>query len=346
MIRRSLFALAGLLLVAQGAFAQAALNTVYLQTTMPANPSFAALNVSSGTGISVGDVVFAGTEAMVVNSVSSRTLAVTRGAQGTPVTAHAIGDVAYTGALSSFATADVAIGDSCTSASFSPSIYPASGRVYSCLGGVWVDLTGMGVAAQSGVSPSRTLFPNGTSGAPAVSFASEPTLGFWRSAAATTTHQGTLVVTAIFTSQSGSANAISLGSGGGINWSSKGFLTSPSNGSWVLRTADVQTGVTLKADALPTVGSGFGTSPSVTAGSTPLAGSVNVGTGGTATTGVITFGGTAFPSAPFCTANVVTSTAGNVRAMGVSTTTTALTLTAASAWVASDLVSWTCISSK
>lgn len=101
-------------------------------------------------------------------------------------------------------------------------------------------------------------------------------------------------------------------------------------------------GAIVKVDALPTVASGFGGTPSITAGSTPLAGSVNVGTGGVATSGVINFNGTAFPSAPFVIC-MNTTTGAIVRA---TTSTTQLTITAAIAFVASDIISWVCISSK
>lgn len=118
------------------------------------------------------------------------------------------------------------------------------------------------------------------------------------------------------------------------SWTADGTARLQNNGQTI--------GAQFKVDALPTVGSGFGTSPSVTAGSTPLAGSVNVGTGGTATTGVITWGGTAFPSTPFCTYSNTTT---NLVTRGTPTTTQ-LTLNTTTAWTASDIVSWICISSK
>jgi hypothetical protein len=94
----------------------------------------------------------------------------------------------------------------------------------------------------------------------------------------------------------------------------------------------------------PTVASGFGTSPSITAGSVASAGSVNVGTGGTATQGVVAFGET-WPQAPVCVATNATTTAANTRALGTSATTTQLTITAATAWAASTVVNWFCVSS-
>lgn len=175
-------------------------------------------------------------------------------------------------------------------------------------------------------------FSDGTSGAPTLAFASETTLGFWRSAAATVTLQGGFTAT----------GDISAASAGKITFTNRGGLAAPANGVFVLRLNDASVGSEFKVDALPTVASGFGTSPAVTAGSTALAGSIDVGTGGVATTGVINFNGTAFPSAPFV---AVTCSAGAVPTIAT-TSTTQLTLTTSAAWPASTKVSWICISSK
>jgi hypothetical protein len=100
-------------------------------------------------------------------------------------------------------------------------------------------------------------------------------------------------------------------------------------------------GSPLKIDALPTVASGFGTSPAITAGSTALAGSINVGTGAPGTGGVINFNGTAFPSAPF----VVCQDDSSLLVVRCTATTTQMTI-AATALTASDIISWVVISSK
>lgn len=139
-----------------------------------------------------------------------------------------------------------------------------------------------------------------------------------------------------------SSQGMQLAAAGSLLWATRARLSSAADGHLaVANTADT-IGARLKVDALPTIGSGFGTSPAVTAGSTPFAGSVNVGTGGTATTGVITWGGTAFPSTPFCTYSN-TSTNGVTRG---TPTTTQLTLNITAAWTASDIVSWICVSAK
>lgn len=175
-------------------------------------------------------------------------------------------------------------------------------------------------------------FPDGTAPLPAMAFASEPTLGFWRSAAGTITNTGTLIAVVFNTSSNSGTYTVS----------NRGGFGATADGLFAVRNNAQSLGINLKVDALPTVASGFGTSPSVTAGSTPLAGSVNVGTGGVATSGVLNFNGTAFPSAPFCLADTATSNT----ASRVAASATQLTLTTTVAWTASDVVSWICISSK
>lgn len=186
------------------------------------------------------------------------------------------------------------------------------------------------------VMGNPALFADGTSGAPSIAFASEPTLGFYRLSAGavklmgTLNTSGTTNVAELFVTTTGRIGSGTLGS---TAYTADGLMKIQNNAGTI--------GSVVKIDALPTVGSGFGTTPSVTAGSTPFAGSVNVGTGGVATTGVITFGGTAYPSAPFCTLG---ESAGSFTTY--TATTTALTLTTSVAWPASTLVSWICVSSK
>lgn len=195
------------------------------------------------------------------------------------------------------------------------------------------------VSIQSVASP--LLFPDGTSGAPAIAFASEPTLGFWRSAAATITNQGKLIVSSDFTVNGTST----IANGQTFRWNSNLVLSSPAAGAFNVAAWSGTTGSQLKVDALPTVTACGAGTPSVAAGSTPLAGAVVIGTTAVSTC-TITFGGTAFPSAPACTSNTVTASAANVRAIGATATTTQLVLVPASAWADSSIVSWICISPK
>lgn len=137
---------------------------------------------------------------------------------------------------------------------------------------------------------------------------------------------------------------INLNNGGLLYWNSRASLNSPADGQLDITNNAATIGSMLKVDAVPTVSAGFGGSPSVTAGSTPLAGEVNVGTGGIATTGTLLYNGTAFPSAPFCVCQDSTSIAAGV--CKAKSTTTTLVLTTTVAWTASDLVTYVCVGSK
>jgi hypothetical protein len=130
-------------------------------------------------------------------------------------------------------------------------------------------------------------------------------------------------------------------SAGAFYWTGKALIKSPADGNVSITNQGSTTGSYIKADALPTIGSGFGAGAAVTAGSTPFAGSVNVGTTA-GTVGVITWGGTAFPTAaPFAQANN-NSTLQVVKALA---TTTQVTLTSAG-FANNDIVSWLCVGAK
>jgi hypothetical protein len=192
------------------------------------------------------------------------------------------------------------------------------------------------------LAPAITTFPDGTSIAagvlsagdgtaalPVYTFASEPTLGFWRSSA------GNLSL---------AAGSLLLDSGKSFSIGSTWILDGGAgNGLMRWRDATGAVGVTMKFDALPSIASGFGTSPSITAGSTALAGSINVGTGGSATTGAIDFNGTTFPSAPFV---VVSTKLTNAVTRVSAVSATQMTFTSTTAWTASDIISWICVSPK
>lgn len=182
---------------------------------------------------------------------------------------------------------------------------------------------------------------DGTAPLPSYSFTSEPTLGFFRSGAAVVTLQGSLSLT-------GNINAagnINAGLANTYSWAgTRSRLMSPADGVINLSILANTIGSQLKVDALPTLVSGGGatTPAAVTAGSTPLAGSINVGTGVITNPIVIAFNGTAFPSAPFAVA-INTTTAALLRCTA---TTTQLTITGAVTFLANDVLSWLCISSK
>lgn len=116
--------------------------------------------------------------------------------------------------------------------------------------------------------------------------------------------------------------------------------------NFVSANAIIQMGtVPVLANTTPTVASGFGTSPSVTAGKA-YAFRVNVGTGGTASTGVITVGAAA-TTGWNCSCTDITTHVGTCQ-QTASTTTTAsfgqfVSAGTAQAWAASDVLAVTCV---
>jgi hypothetical protein len=136
-------------------------------------------------------------------------------------------------------------------------------------------------------------------------------------------------------------NGITQLAGSTTNLGARILLNSPAVGQYDIQNNSVSMGAMINVSALPTIASGFGTGPAVTAGSTPFAGSLNVGTVTPGTGGVVNFNGTAFPSAPFCMCQDDTT----LLAIRCTTTTTQLTVIA-TALTASDIVTWMCVSSK
>lgn len=109
------------------------------------------------------------------------------------------------------------------------------------------------------------------------------------------------------------------------------------------------TGKLVLSDTAPTVASGFGTSPTISASNGAAVVLVNVGTGGSATSGVLTM-----PTAStgwVCTANNITAAAAHVayNTRQTASSTTSVTIEnqttstgAAVAWAASDIVRMIC----
>lgn len=109
------------------------------------------------------------------------------------------------------------------------------------------------------------------------------------------------------------------------------------------------TGHLVFSDTAPTIASGFGTSPSVTASNGATVILVNVGTGGSATSGVLTM--PAATAGWACHVNDITAAAGHVayNTRQTASTTTSVTIEnqttstgAAVAWAASDVVRLIC----
>lgn len=191
-------------------------------------------------------------------------------------------------------------------------------------------------------------FANGSSSTPSVSFVGSKFDGFWWKSLGHVIYsaQGNpaldfstgILTGAAYTIGWNNVNNVTTGALPDIS-----FVRGGAAGQLVLDGGST-IGARFKVESLPTISSGFGTSPSIVAGSTALAGAVNVGTGGVATTGVINFNGTAWgTAAPFCTP-VPSLT--NVPTRPTTISTTQLTLTTTTAWTASDIVYWTCIGTK
>lgn len=145
----------------------------------------------------------------------------------------------------------------------------------------------------------------------------------------------------------GTTYAAQLGATGGLTL---GGPTGGDKGTGTLntKTAYYLNGTLLLSSTAPTVSSGFGTSPSVTASNGPASFEVNVGTGGTASTGVITL--PAAPTGWTCQATDITTKSSTVfiTKQTASTTTSATfgnynTSGAAAAWVASDRLRISCM---
>lgn len=108
------------------------------------------------------------------------------------------------------------------------------------------------------------------------------------------------------------------------------------------------TSVPVLAATTPTISSGFGTSPSVTAGKA-YAFRVNVGTGGTASSGVVAVGATATTGWNCTCTDVTTASATVFLCKQTANTTTTVTVGnfdaagAAAAWTASDILAVSCV---
>jgi len=107
---------------------------------------------------------------------------------------------------------------------------------------------------------------------------------------------------------------------------------------WVERARSLPTNLLISNKA-PTIASGFGSSPSVTASNGANVFDVNVGTGGAATTGTMTMPAAATGWA--CMVNDITTNAKTTFQSGGSTTSVVVTATAA--WSASDHLRFVCL---
>lgn len=119
-------------------FAQATVNTTTLSAAITSSqPTFRLASVST---VAVGQELYVGREAMLINTVNTTTavVGVTRGFNSTLGAAHASGEVVYTGPRTYFGVTDVS-GPCTASAEVSlPHFNAPAGNVFQCSGGFWV----------------------------------------------------------------------------------------------------------------------------------------------------------------------------------------------------------------
>lgn len=133
-------------------------------------------------------------------------------------------------------------------------------------------------------------------------------------------------------------------------WSSGGGLVSLGNGtlndasgSLSLNSVFASTNYRLNnllvfSSTVPTISSGFGTSPSVASNNGTSTFRVNVGTGGVATSGVV-----GLPTATTGWNCLIQDFSTNIVTRQTASNTTTVTVTAASAWTASDILIFQCV---
>lgn len=134
---RTLAALvAALVLFASSASADI-LNTVILQAAMPVTGAQTTSTVSDATFISVYDLLYIDTEALLVVSKTGDVLTVQRAYGGTAQQQHDVGATVYSGTATSFASSDATIGSSCLTATVTPWINIRNGRQFQCIRSKW-----------------------------------------------------------------------------------------------------------------------------------------------------------------------------------------------------------------
>lgn len=161
---------------------------------------------------------------------------------------------------------------------------------------------------------------------------------FWVLVNGALRYTGTTTITGRATSDS-----VTVAAAGDVTFLARTNLMAPAAGIFLLANGQNSTGLRMQFGNIPTFNSGFGTSPSVIAGSSDSAFSVNVGTGGAATSGVINFAST-WAVAPVCIAQDSTTVGAGVQK--VVTSTTIATITSAVAWTASDIVNVLCFGAR
>lgn len=138
MQRRILFSVLALALVV-GVGRPASAQATLTQTTLSAalNNTATSFNVASASGAAAGYIVYVDREAMRVNSVSSNTLTVQRGVNGTSAQAHAASAVAFLDQAQYFYNTDMSGTCTATNQVVLPHINVTSGQIAQCVNGRW-----------------------------------------------------------------------------------------------------------------------------------------------------------------------------------------------------------------
>lgn len=122
--------------------ASALAQTIATTTTLSAAVTATAtvISVTSATGFTAANYVWADAEQMLIRSVSGTTITVQRGMNGTAARAHANAERVVTGASDYFHTNDPDYGEACTrgeaQAAFSPWINVRTGVIWVCPAGL------------------------------------------------------------------------------------------------------------------------------------------------------------------------------------------------------------------
>jgi hypothetical protein len=230
------------------------------------------------------------------------------------------------------------------------------------------------------LSSGQFLAPSGILTAPGYAFAAQPAMGMFRGAAGdlrltaegtnyiSLTASGATILLALnnvgnstsgtigsdgngllITSSSnlitpGSDGSVSLGVGG-ARFNNGNFAGTVTGGTFVATT--YKTTNLLCSATAPTISSGFGSTPSISANNGTCSFRVNVGTGGAASTGVIGLTGATTGWNCWCN-DLTTLSTGNTTCKQTASTTTTATIEEVSdvavvtAWASGDILSVTC----
>ena len=133
------------LLLSASAWAQVTLRSTTLSAAIDKDQTV--FTVASGTGITAGMTAFVDREAMRITSISTATLTVTRGREGTRNNSHASGTTIYVDLNEYFSTYDRS--GSCTSTSevVLPVVNVKTGDIFQCTSSLWVVINGPATTA-------------------------------------------------------------------------------------------------------------------------------------------------------------------------------------------------------